>query len=102
LLVVPNGVYKWSINPFTNPIPVYIHSNLDTVLRSLKKSHGSTPTLPSRRFPRTVTLPTTAYFPIFPTSRLVILFTGMLVLITLVSLDPEMSGSLRPIRRYNS
>jgi hypothetical protein len=26
LLLVPSGVYKWSINPFTNPNPVCIHS----------------------------------------------------------------------------
>jgi hypothetical protein len=26
LLVVPSRVYKWSINPFTNPNPVYSHS----------------------------------------------------------------------------
>jgi hypothetical protein len=26
--VVPSGVYKWSINPFTNPYPVYSHTTL--------------------------------------------------------------------------
>jgi hypothetical protein len=25
VLVVPSGVYKWSVNPFTNPNPVYNH-----------------------------------------------------------------------------
>jgi hypothetical protein len=37
---------------------------------------------PLPNFPRAVALPTTAYFPIFPTSRLSILFTGLLVVIT--------------------
>jgi hypothetical protein len=26
LLVVPSGVYKWSINPFTKPNPIYSHT----------------------------------------------------------------------------
>jgi hypothetical protein len=26
LLVVPRRVYKWSMNPFTNPNPVYTHT----------------------------------------------------------------------------
>jgi hypothetical protein len=26
LLVVPSGVYKWSINPISNPYPVYSHT----------------------------------------------------------------------------
>jgi hypothetical protein len=26
LLVIPSCVYKWSINPFTNPNPVYSHT----------------------------------------------------------------------------
>jgi hypothetical protein len=31
LLVFPSVVYKWSINPFTNPYPVYSHTR-DRVL----------------------------------------------------------------------
>jgi hypothetical protein len=45
---------------------------------SHEKSHGLIPSHPSQRYPRAVTLPTTAYFPIFPSSRLAIRFTGML------------------------
>jgi hypothetical protein len=26
LIVIPSGAYKWSINPFTNPHPVYSHT----------------------------------------------------------------------------
>jgi hypothetical protein len=34
LLLVSSGVYKWSINPFSNPNPVYNHTpiNRDTKL----------------------------------------------------------------------
>jgi hypothetical protein len=31
LLVVPNGVYKSSINPFTNSYPVYSHPKIMTI-----------------------------------------------------------------------
>jgi hypothetical protein len=35
LIVVPSCVYKWSINPFTNPNPVYRHTpNRDDILAS--------------------------------------------------------------------
>jgi hypothetical protein len=26
VLVIPSGVYKWSIHPFTSPYPVYSHT----------------------------------------------------------------------------
>jgi hypothetical protein len=32
LLVVPSGVYKWSIKRVTNPNPVYSHTYYVTVL----------------------------------------------------------------------
>jgi hypothetical protein len=31
LSVVPSRVYKWLINPFTNPNPVYSHANYWTI-----------------------------------------------------------------------
>jgi Cdc6-like AAA superfamily ATPase len=31
LLVAPSRVYKWSVNPFSNPNPVYSHSKVVTI-----------------------------------------------------------------------
>jgi hypothetical protein len=30
-IVFPSGVYKWSVNPFTNPYPVYRHTTRDSI-----------------------------------------------------------------------
>jgi hypothetical protein len=46
-----------------------------------KKSHGLIPTHPSQRHSRAATLHPAAYFPIFPSRNLAVLFTGMLVVI---------------------
>jgi hypothetical protein len=55
-------------------------------------SHGLIPTRPSQRYIRAVTLPTTAYFPIFPSSRLAIRFTEMLVVIAFTGSPPASAG----------
>jgi hypothetical protein len=36
VIVVPSDVYKWSINPFTNPYPVYRHGYTVTIHICLK------------------------------------------------------------------
>jgi hypothetical protein len=46
LLVVPSHVFKWSINPFTNPYSVYSHSVYVTYLY-LKNRHISTTFCPN-------------------------------------------------------
>jgi hypothetical protein len=42
LLVVPSGVYKWSIIPFTDPYPVYSHThiNRDISFQCILSSHA--------------------------------------------------------------
>jgi hypothetical protein len=59
-----------------------------------KKSHGLIPTHTSQRCSRAVKLPTTTYFPMFPSTSLAILFTGMLVGITFTGLPPASVGFL--------
>jgi hypothetical protein len=37
LLVIPSRVYKWSINAFTNPNPVDIHTQLHVAVHIIAK-----------------------------------------------------------------
>jgi hypothetical protein len=36
--IVPSGVYEWSVNPFTNLYPVYIHTQIMAV-RNARKTY---------------------------------------------------------------